>query len=59
MLRINKYCSNCLRTETFADVGDHLICLRCCKQLWKILPVPAPKPLPVPAPAPAPVRTAA
>ncbi len=46
MLRMrNKYCSNCLCTQRFHDLGDHLICERCMKRLEVILPPP-------PAPAP-------
>ena len=40
MLRTrNKYCSNCLRTQRFHDLGTHLICERCTKRLDRILPV--------------------
>lgn len=34
MLRMrNKYCSNCLATERFLDLGTHLVCERCSKRL--------------------------
>ncbi len=34
MLRTrNKYCSNCLATVRFLDLGDHLVCERCNKRL--------------------------
>ena len=39
MLRMrNKYCSNCLRTERFLDLGGYLVCERCSKRLDRILP---------------------
>ncbi len=41
MLRMrNKYCSNCLCTQRFHDLGTHLICERCMKRLERILPAP-------------------
>jgi len=30
-----RYCSNCLRTERFLDLGPRLVCVRCSKALWK------------------------
>lgn len=36
--RVNKYCSNCMRTERFLDLGDRLVCERCCKVLSRTLP---------------------
>jgi hypothetical protein len=39
MLRMrNKYCSNCLRTQRFLDLGSYLVCERCSKRLDHILP---------------------
>jgi hypothetical protein len=39
MLRMrNKYCSNCLRTQRFLDLGSHLVCERCSKRLERVLP---------------------
>ena len=39
MLRMrNKYCSNCLRTQRFLDLGGYLVCERCSKRLDRILP---------------------
>jgi hypothetical protein len=29
----NKYCSNCLSTQRFLDLGTHLVCERCSKRL--------------------------
>ncbi len=41
MLRMrNKYCSNCLRTQRFLDLGNCLVCERCSKRLDCVLPVP-------------------
>ena len=34
----NKYCTQCLRTRRFFEVGDHLICERCRKLLYKATP---------------------
>ena len=40
MLRMrNKYCSNCLKTQRFLDLGAYLVCERCSKQLERVLPV--------------------
>ena len=34
MLRLlNRYCSNCLRTQRFLDLGSHLVCECCSKRL--------------------------
>ena len=34
MLRTrNHYCSNCLSTQRFVDLGESLLCERCTKQL--------------------------
>src|SRR6185295_7635870 len=34
MLRTrNKYCSNCLKTQRFLDLGNCLVCERCSKRL--------------------------
>jgi hypothetical protein len=39
MLRLrNKYCSNCLRTQRFLDLGLYLVCEHCSKRLDRILP---------------------
>ena len=39
MLRMrNKYCSNCLCTQRFHDLGTHLVCERCTKRLERIVP---------------------
>lgn len=39
MLRMrNKYCSNCLSTQRFLDLGSHLVCERCSKRLYRIAP---------------------
>ena len=39
MLRlINLYCSSCLRTQRFLDLGTHLICEVCTKRLERVLP---------------------
>ncbi len=32
----NKYCSNCLRTRRFADMGTYLACERCSKRLERV-----------------------
>jgi hypothetical protein len=41
MLRMrNKYCSNCLRTQRFLDLGSYLVCERCSKRLDRILAAP-------------------
>ena len=34
----NKYCSNCLKTQRFLDLGSYLVCERCSKRLDRILP---------------------
>lgn len=40
MLRMrNKYCSNCLRTQRFLDLGNCLVCERCSKRLDCVVPV--------------------
>lgn len=40
MLRTtNKYCSNCLKTQRFHDLGNYLVCERCSKRLDRIAPV--------------------
>ena len=37
MLRMrNKYCSNCLRTQRFLDLGTYLVCERCSKRLERL-----------------------
>jgi hypothetical protein len=37
MLRmLNKYCSNCLSTQRFLDLGACLICERCSKRLERV-----------------------
>jgi DNA-directed RNA polymerase subunit RPC12/RpoP len=39
MLRMrNKYCSNCLRTQRFLDLGSYLVCERCSKRLDRLVP---------------------
>ena len=39
MLRMkNKYCSNCLSTQRFLDLGTCLVCERCSKRLERIQP---------------------
>lgn len=44
MLRMrNKYCSNCLRTQRFLDLGSYLVCERCSKRLERLLPVHQPE----------------
>ncbi len=41
MLRLlNRYCSNCLRTQRFLDLGSHLVCEHCSKRLERIRPQP-------------------
>ena len=35
----NKYCSNCLRTQRFLDLGNYLVCERCNKRLERAEPV--------------------
>ncbi len=41
MLRMrNKYCSNCLRTQRFLDLGSYLVCERCSKRLDRLVPTP-------------------
>lgn len=40
----NKYCSNCLSTQRFLDLGSCLVCERCSKRLDRIEPVRAPRP---------------
>ncbi len=32
----NRYCSNCLRTERFLDLGGFLVCQRCSKRLERL-----------------------
>jgi hypothetical protein len=45
----NKYCSNCLRTRRFVDLGGYLVCERCSKRLERIRPATQrPKPRQVP-----------
>jgi len=34
----NKYCSNCLRTQRFLDLGTYLVCERCSKRLERAEP---------------------
>lgn len=37
MLRMrNKYCSNCLSTQRFLDLGACLVCERCSKRLERV-----------------------
>ena len=39
MLRTrNKYCSNCLSTQRFIDLGASLVCERCSKRLEVVDP---------------------
>lgn len=39
MLRMrNKYCSNCLKTQRFLDLGSYLVCERCSKRLERVVP---------------------
>lgn len=39
MLRTrNKYCSNCLSTQRFLDLGASLVCERCSKRLEVVDP---------------------
>ena len=39
MLRTrNKYCSNCLSTQRFLDLGASLVCERCSKRLDVVSP---------------------
>ena len=41
MLRMrNKYCSNCLRTTRFLDLGTVLVCEACSKRLERVQPTP-------------------
>jgi hypothetical protein len=41
MLRMrNKYCSNCLKTQRFLDLGNCLVCERCSKRLDCVVPAP-------------------
>jgi len=40
--RMNRYCSNCLRTRRFLDLGTHLVCECCSKRLDRVRPVPVP-----------------
>ena len=41
MLRlVNRYCSNCLRTQRFLDLGAHLVCVCCTKRLDRARPEP-------------------
>lgn len=45
MLRMrNKYCSNCLATQRFLDLGTHLVCERCSKRLDVVVPRDADRP---------------
>ncbi len=37
----NKYCSNCLCTRRFLDLGNYLVCERCNKRLHRVEPVPS------------------
>ena len=37
MRMCNKYCSNCLKTQRFHDLGSHLVCERCTKRLERIV----------------------
>ena len=37
----NKYCSNCLKTQRFLDLGSYLVCERCSKRLERIATSPA------------------
>jgi DNA-directed RNA polymerase subunit RPC12/RpoP len=39
----NKYCSNCLRTQRFLDLGSYLVCERCSKRLERLLPAREPQ----------------
>lgn len=32
----NKYCSNCLATQRFLDLGTCLVCERCTKRLERV-----------------------
>ncbi len=32
----NKYCSNCLQTRRFLDLGQFLVCERCSKRLERV-----------------------
>ncbi len=34
----NRYCTTCLRTRQFHEVGDHYVCERCRKMLFKVTP---------------------
>jgi hypothetical protein len=34
----NKYCSNCLSTQRFLDLGACLVCERCSKRLERLEP---------------------
>jgi hypothetical protein len=37
MLRMrNKYCSNCLKTQRFLDLGSYLVCIVCSKRLERL-----------------------
>lgn len=39
MLRlVNRYCSNCLRTQRFVDLDAHLVCVCCTKRLERVRP---------------------
>jgi hypothetical protein len=43
MLRTrNKYCSNCLSTQRFLDLGASLVCERCSKRLECTAPMSGP-----------------
>jgi hypothetical protein len=33
----NKYCSNCLATQRFLDLGTCLVCERCTKRLERVV----------------------
>ena len=39
---LNHYCSNCLRTQRFLDLGSHLVCECCSKRLDCHRTTPAP-----------------
>jgi len=39
---LNRYCSNCLRTQRFLDLGSHLVCECCSKRLECVHVTPAP-----------------
>ena len=35
---LNRYCSICLRTQRFLDLGSHLVCECCSKRLERVRP---------------------